>query len=282
MERRGCQSIWLAASKIVDKVHHRHNALSLDEDRQLVEPEDPLWTPRSVRSVLDGISACRWALILTQYGEEDETHNFAEFMQQRARARPVRMEHMLAYWLSSMWKVAMAMRNGDSFGIATQAIMQGMEAFHDYMNKDVSSLRPKPKTPIKADSPDKSYVRPGKGGKAKGGMGSQLRYQPYPRTRWPQSEYNKWRCRVDVTKRILTSANRTFQCPTRIGGIETTNRDSSGPAEPPGGSGVPPDVGNVHLFPKLSATAAVLSVDVRPMQRSPHQRRRTGQYIVRP
>ena len=144
-------------------------------------------------SVLDGISACRWALILTQFGEEEEIHTFAEFMQQRARVRPDRMEHMVAYWLSSMWKVAMAMRNGDSFGVASQSVMQDMEAFHDYMNKDVATLRPKVKPTPKADPPDKTFLRPGKDGKAKGGIGSQHRYQPYNRTRWPQNEYNKWR-----------------------------------------------------------------------------------------
>ena len=176
------------------KTNKKNNALSLDEDRQLVEAEDPTWTPRSVLSVLDGISACRWALILTQYGEEDEIHAFAEFMQQRARSKPDRMEHMVAYWLSSMWKVAMAMRNGDSFGTATQAIIQDMEAFHDYMNKDITAIRPKSKQPPKVDPPDKTWIKTGKGGKAKGGMGSQHRYQPYGnRPNWPQRDYNKWK-----------------------------------------------------------------------------------------
>ena len=174
------------------KTNKKNNALSLDEDRQLIETEDPT-TPRSVLSVLDGISACRWALILTQYGEEDEINAFAEFMQQRARSRPDRMENMVAYWLSSMWKVAMAMRNGDSFGIATQSIMQDMETFHDYMNKEISSLRPKVKQPPKLEPPDKSWLRPGKGGKTKGGMGSQHRAQPYNKQRWPQNEYHRWR-----------------------------------------------------------------------------------------
>ena len=195
------------------KTNKKNNALSLDEDRQLVETEDPTWTPRSVLSVLDGISACRWALILTQYGEEEEIHAFAEFMQQRARSRPDRMEHMVAYWLSSMWKVAMAMRNGDGFGVATQAIMQDMETFHDYMNKEVTSIRPKLKQPPKIDPPDKSWIRPGKGGKAKGGMGSQHRPQPYNRQRWPSNEYNRWRSNNphDDSSRWRSEVPATYQ-----------------------------------------------------------------------
>lgn len=177
------------------KNNRKHNALSLDEDNKLVESEEPTWIPKSVLSVLDGIAACRWALILTQHGEEEDVQSFTDFMQQRARSKPDRMEHMVAYWLASMWKISMAMRSGDSFGVASQAVMQDLETFHDYMNKDVNTLRIKPKPPVKSEIPDKTFDKFGKGGKAKGGGGRQSRYQPYQnqKYRWPQSEFQRWR-----------------------------------------------------------------------------------------
>ena len=92
-----------------------------------------------------------------------------------------------------MWKVAMSMRGGETFLAATQPIMADMEAYHDYMNKDVNTLRPKAKQPPKGDSPDKPYGKAGKGGKVgKGSKSSPGRVQPYQRQRWNYADGSRW------------------------------------------------------------------------------------------
>ena len=144
----------------------KHAPLSLDEDRQLIETEEQTWSPRSVLSVLDGITACRWALTLVQYGDEDDIVAFCNIMQQRAHARPDKMEHMTAYWHAPMWEISMAMRSGETFGAASKPIMDDTESFHDDMNKDIASIRPKSKATIKTDIVDKGYGKAGKGGKS--------------------------------------------------------------------------------------------------------------------
>jgi len=171
----------------------RHTALTLDDDRQLVETEDQTWSPRSVLSVLDGINAAKWALTLTQWGDEEDVATFCEFMQQRARARHDKMEQFVSYWHAAMWKVAMAMRGGETFSAATQPVMADMETYHDYMNKEINTLRSKTKQPPKVDSPDKNYGKAGKGGKVgKGSKSNSIRTQPYQRQRWNYDDGSRW------------------------------------------------------------------------------------------
>lgn len=190
------------------KGSRKHNALVLDDDRQLIETEEATWVPKSVLSVLDGISAARWALILAQHGEEEDLNSFAEFMQQRARSKPDKMEQFAAYWHSAMWKISMSMRNGDTFGAAMQGVINDMETFHDYMNKDVSSVRPKSKQAPKGDVPEKGSGKAGKSGKSSksqsyygpqryGASPNRTRWTPYHPQRWNnwqhQQEHQHWR-----------------------------------------------------------------------------------------
>ena len=190
------------------KVGRKHNALVLDDDRQLIETEEATWVPRSVLSVLDGSSAARWALILVQHGEENDLDSFATFMQQRARAKPDKMEQFAAYWHSAMWKISMAMRNGDTFGAAMHGVTSDMETFHDYMNKELSSVRPKLKQAPKGDTTEKGSGKAGKSGKSSksqpnygpqryGASPNRTRWTPYSPQRWnhwqSQQEHQHWR-----------------------------------------------------------------------------------------
>ena len=72
------------------------------------------WNPRNRHGLLISVlsvigcpfAGCKWAgWFWHSYGEA-EVQNFTDFMQERTRSRPDRMEHMVAYWLSSMWKIA--------------------------------------------------------------------------------------------------------------------------------------------------------------------------------
>ena len=177
----------------LSKGSKKSTSLSLDEDRQLVENEDPTWTPRSVLSVTDGLQAARWAYVLVQMGEEEEIMHFIDQMQMRARSRTDKMEQFVMYWHASMWRVAMDMRSGDSFGAATKKILDDMAFYHDHMMKDIASPKSKLKPPPRTDVTDR-FIKPGKGGKAGKGSGQDRqgdRYTPYPSPRW-QSQ-SSWR-----------------------------------------------------------------------------------------
>ena len=170
----------------------KSSVLSLDEDKQIIESDDPTWTPRSLLSVLDGIQAAKWAYILTQMGEESDISEFIEVMVLRARSKPERMAQFVVYWHAAMWRVAMDMRGGDSFGVAARRLTDDVAFYHDYILKDppadkLKTIKP-PKLP---DTPDKGPLRNGKGGKAGKGSQYQDRIHPYQRTRWQDS--SPWR-----------------------------------------------------------------------------------------
>ena len=161
--------------------------LLVDEERNLVESDDPTWVPRSVLSVLDGLQAARWAYILTQMGEEDEVHGFIDQMIQRARSKQDRMTQFVSYWHSAMWRVAMDMRGGMTFGKATQAVCDDLAFYHDLISKESNENKIPKKNPLMSDVPDKFNARPSKGGKAGKGSTQGDRYQPYSKTRWSDS-----------------------------------------------------------------------------------------------
>ena len=52
-------------------------ALSLDDDHQIVQSDDPEWSPKSMLAIIDGITAVKWAMTLVQWGEE---RDIAEYM----------------------------------------------------------------------------------------------------------------------------------------------------------------------------------------------------------
>ncbi len=179
---------------LVAKHGRKSLPLTLNEDKEIIESEEPTWVPRSVLSVLDGIQARRWALILVQMDEEHEIHSFCDWMQQRARSKPDKMEQMVSFWHSSMWKIAMAMRAGETFGTAAQRVQQDLEAFHEAMTKE-PNFKPKIKSPIKTELTIKGDPRLSKGGKQGKGSSSD-RYQPYARPKYgDQHQWNTWQPR---------------------------------------------------------------------------------------
>ena len=176
----------------LSKSPKKSGVLVVDDDRNLVESDDPTWVPKSVVSVLDGLQAARWAYILTQMGDEEEVNTFIDQMIQRARSKPDRMPQFVAYWHAAMWKVAMDMRSGDPFGKATQTVCDDLAFYHDLISKEApdtktAKLKQLPKTEL----PDRVNPRSTKGGKAGKGSTYNDRYQPYVKGRWNDS--NGWR-----------------------------------------------------------------------------------------
>lgn len=168
------------------------SVLSLDEDKQLIEADDPTWTPRSLIGVLDGLQAAKWAYILVQMGDEMEVSEFIDLMVLRARSKSDKMAQFVIYWHAAMWRVAMDMRSGDSFGVAAKKMTDDLAFYHDYMAKDPPVDKTKvPKIVKQTEAPDRGPVRNIKGGKSGKGSQPNDRYQPYPRSRWSDSSH--WR-----------------------------------------------------------------------------------------
>ena len=172
----------------LSKSPKKSGILTVDEERNLVEADDPTWVPRSVLSVLDGLQAARWA----QTGDEEDVNIFIEQMVQRARSKPDRMSQFVTYWHAAMWRVAIDMRSGEPFGKATQTVCEDLAFYHDMISKEAVDPKVlKAKQAVKAELADKFTPRNTKGGKAgKGSYGSD-RYQPYNRQRW--NDYSGWK-----------------------------------------------------------------------------------------
>ena len=172
----------------LQKSPKKSTTLTMDEEHQLIQTEEPVWNPRSMLAVLDGITATKWAWILIRWGEEKDVITFCDWMTQKARSRPQKCEQFVAYWQAAGWHLAMSMRSGITFKEATTAIMKDMDRFNEHMAKE-NTLDKDKKKPPPMDNP---Y---GKGKNSKGakdrGKGH-LRWQPYPtRDRWPStSQWN--------------------------------------------------------------------------------------------
>lgn len=160
------------------KSPRKAQTLTFNDDLEIVAADDPVWNPKSLLAVLDGINSIRWAMILVRRGEERHIHTYAEWMITKARSKPQKGEQFSLYWQWAGWQLAMAMRNGVTFQEATETIMKDINKFNEMMLKEI--VPP-------ADIP--SPTGKGKNSNKHKGKGNPLRWSPYPtRDRWhPQS-----------------------------------------------------------------------------------------------
>lgn len=166
------------------KSPRKAQTLTFNDDLEIVAADDPVWNPKSLLAVLDGINSIRWAMILVRWGEERHIHTYAEWMISKARSKPQKGEQFSLYWQWAGWQLAMAMRNGVTFQEATETIMKDINKFNEMMLKEIVLDKKKPPP---ADIP--SPAGKGKNSKGHKGKGNSLRWSPYPtRDRWhPQS-----------------------------------------------------------------------------------------------
>lgn len=153
-------------------------SLSLDDDCQLVQTDDPEWSPKSMLAIIDGITAVKWAMTLIQWGEERDIAEYAAWMVQRVRSRPSKIEQFLTYWMAASWSLAMAMRNGRTFAEASAGVMSDLDKFTGHMAKEPASLKTKPG--MLEDTKGKGKHGPGRNKGSKGEKGkASYRVSPY-------------------------------------------------------------------------------------------------------
>ena len=162
------------------------------EDGSLVQKEESIWQPKSILAILDGIQAAKWAMILIQLGDEMGIIDYCDVMHQRARTRPQKCEQMNLYWSSCGWKIAMAMRDGESFANASKDVIKDYDKFAEHMAKE--DFSPKKAGTGTKGPPASSTKGFGKNGKFR----SSFRWQPYGKGKWQGSDwqrpsYDSWR-----------------------------------------------------------------------------------------
>ena len=107
-------------------------------------------------ALVDGLQSIRWAYILIQLGDEVDVNEYYDWMLQRFRSCPQKIEQLATYLLSGSWRLCMSMRAGTSFADGTREIMRDWDKFAEQMSKeDTKRVQPKSKPP--ADS--KGYAK---------------------------------------------------------------------------------------------------------------------------
>ena len=165
-------------------------ALSLDDDHQIIQSDDPEWSPKSMLAIIDGITAVKWAMTLVQWGEERDIADYAAWMIQRVRSRPSKTEQFLNYWTAASWSLVMTMRNGSTFAEASAGVMADLDKFTDHMAKEPAPVKVRPGA--HDDSKGKGKQGPGRNKGAKGEKGKSYRPSPYGKFRGNQDYGTSW------------------------------------------------------------------------------------------
>ena len=175
------------------KSSKKSSSLSLDEENQLIQADDPEWSPKSLLAIIDGVTAAKWAMILTQWGEEHLVEEYTNWMIQRARSRPAKIEQFLTYWISASWTLVMSLRTGKTFAEASSAVMADLDKFTEHMAKD--PVNPKTKQPVGEDPKGKGKWGPGRNKGSKGDKNNKgtNRYASYGKSdRWSHDSGSHW------------------------------------------------------------------------------------------
>ena len=169
----------------------KSTSLSLDDDHQIVQTDDPEWSPKSMLAIIDGITAVKWAMTLIQWGEERDVADYAAWMVQRLRSRPSKTEQFLTYWTAASWTLVMALRNGSTFAEASTTVMSDLDKFTDHMSKE--PVQPKIKQNPLEESKGKGKFGPGRNKGSKGDKGKSYRSSPYGRSdRYTSDSGTSW------------------------------------------------------------------------------------------
>ncbi len=139
----------------LQKSPKKTTTLAVDEDNQIITAEDPVWSPRSMLAILDGINSIRWAFILVRWGEERHVHTYCDWMLSKGSG-------LVGNW---QWRCGMGLQ----FHEASETVMQDGNKINEMMLKDI--LPDKKKAPP-VDPP--SIAGKGKNSKGQKGKGANI------------------------------------------------------------------------------------------------------------
>lgn len=93
-------------------------------DNELIQENEPVWNPRSVLAIIDGLNSVRWTYVFTGLGEEVAVNEWFDWLIRLCRSRPAKTDQMSQFYLMSSWKLCMDLRSGKSFEESTKVLMR--------------------------------------------------------------------------------------------------------------------------------------------------------------
>lgn len=143
-------------------------------DQKLVATPETAWQPRSVLAVLDGLQSIRWCFVLLKMGSEQAIHSYFDWLIRLLRSRPQKTEQYGQFFLTISWKLATAMRSGETFDAAVTPLMKDFDTFTECMAREPAPTK-------RQVTPDRSTMRKGNGKANQKGQRPH-RFQPYGRS----------------------------------------------------------------------------------------------------
>jgi hypothetical protein len=101
----------------------------------LVQTEQPVSDPKSIWVIMDGLIAIKWVYIFCGYAPDEDVDCYIDFCKKIARKFPSLPDAVKNCWTAASWQMAMAMRAGRSFKMATNEIT----ADHHWVNQRLMS-----------------------------------------------------------------------------------------------------------------------------------------------
>ena len=139
------------------------------EEGAMVERQEHTWDPGNLLAVQDALTAVKWAWILFEYAPQESIENFTAFFDQMVRSKPHKLHQIKELWTAAGWRMALAMRRGETFCQTTSDIMKDSTFIHDKLNSNSYPTTPKGRQRMGSPGTPEPRRQPRGAAQAKGG-----------------------------------------------------------------------------------------------------------------
>jgi len=102
--------------------NHRRK-LELSEDNTMEAVEDTVTDPRSAWGIADALESIKWAFIFVGLASDAAIEKWVAYFTKLVRTQPRFLDAVRYFWDAASWRVAMAMRSGETFEAAATEVM---------------------------------------------------------------------------------------------------------------------------------------------------------------
>ena len=117
---------------------------------------------------IDCLQSIKFAVILTEIGNEHDASEFAEWFEQQVRGRPQKMDQLRQYCNVCAWKIALALRAKVDYGTITKQIIQDNQALQDALSRETQTTERKKNGHANSQAGHYNQTWKGSGKKGKG------------------------------------------------------------------------------------------------------------------
>jgi len=119
------------------------------------------WSPTSQWAILDGLEAVKWAFVFAGYSDCDEVaDNWVEWFRTMVRQRGDRLDFVKAVYDAASWRLALDMRGGFSFEVATKAIIRDTPWLSNFENQYRAPAQDRAERPVRGDRLEQQRRQP--------------------------------------------------------------------------------------------------------------------------